>query len=245
MAQDYYWKDNGYVRVDPGNIVLKKEVDNTLNDMSNDINNTLDNITDNLNETITNKLDPLTKIVYTNHLSAYINLTPAIGYKDEDTTVTIRYGGQINGAELEYTYTVKQDGNIVNINNGSTITLNTDTSFHIDVTVAGITKSADAGFKTYYPVFTYSGDTDELPDNKVKQPVMSSPANLTVTYNDVQAASYLYIAVPDTMKVNSGSSNGYDSKFMEYKRVDYNNVGYIIYRTANKVDAGNYTINFK
>lgn len=199
---------------------------------------------------INSDIDALRQVVYTNHIWTNVSVKPSVGYKDEETEITLEYSSGINGAtDLEPTYVVKKNGKEVQLESGSKEKLTANVDYEVTGTLAGVSKVQHGYFTVYYPIYTFASTTDTItaiPEGAVKQPVASTPAGKTYDYPKVADASYLCIAVPDGMKVNGGSSGGYDAGFVSAGTIEVDGKGnYNVYRTNLAQSAGDYSILFK
>lgn len=196
------------------------------------------------------KIDSAIKVVYSNHIYTNVSVSPNIGFKGENTPVTLTFYSGINGSSgLTPTYTVKKNGTVVNLVSGAKESLSQYTDYEVTGSLGGVSRSGHAYFNAYYPIYTFTATTNTvtaIPDNATKQAVANTPAGRTYSYNNIPGGSYLYIAVPDGMSVNGGSSGGYDAGFTSAGTINVTGKGtYKIYRTGNAQDPGNYSILFR
>lgn len=198
----------------------------------------------------------LRQVVYTNHAWVNVSVSPAAGYKGENTDVTLTYSAGINGSTgLTPTFAVKKNGTAATLASGVKETLNADTTYEVTATLGGVSKQGSAKFSTFYPVYTFTAKTarvDAIPEGAIKQAVTSTPSGKTYAYAGVADGSFLYIAVPAGMTVNGGTSGGYDAGFLEQdakdnvKTIAVDGKGtYSVYRTNLAQSAGDYSILFK
>lgn len=197
-----------------------------------------------------NKLTDLIRTVYTNHVYASITVKPSMIYKNEATEVTINYSGGITGSKEVPEFTVKKNGVPVEMKDGGTETLilndaTNSVKYVVTASAGGVSKSADATVYSYWPVYTFSSKSDNIdaiPDTAKKEAVMSSPKGKTFTFN-VNQDEYIYMAMPDGMSINGGTSSGFDVGLKYNKDITVLDKGvYHIYRTMQKQDAGTYNI---
>lgn len=193
--------------------------------------------------------DDLRKVVYANHIYTNVSVSPNIGYKGENTEVTLTYNSGITQAQgLTPTYVVKKNGTEVTLASGAKETLTDTTTYAVTGSMGGVSKDGQATFNAYYPIYTFSSNNASvtaLPDNATKQPVRSTPVGATYSITATNG-DYLYLICPNTMSISGATIGGFDAAFIANGTIEVADKGtYNMYRTDKTQTAGTYNLLFK
>lgn len=195
----------------------------------------------------------LKDIVYNNHATASISVSPNVIFKDEDTQVNVAWNASLSGlTNPTINYTVlKGTDSFATEGTSKQDTVNNTTTYNLTAVIEGVTLTKSATVNAVYPIYARSvnGDVTTLPDNATKYSTPVTSANVTITYNPAET-SYLYIFVPDGMTVSSAqlNSSAGNSPLPITKQPDITVDGkgvYHVYRSAMKQVAGSYNVTFK
>lgn len=212
---------------------------------------------------ITGDIDSLRKVVYNNHASAWISVSPNVIFKGTDTNVNVSWGASLQGLDNpKINYIVKKGDSpfypdaVTREEFPALITskadsVNDNTTYNLTATVEGVNLTRSASVTAVYPIYYKSepGDVTALPDGAVQYANPVTSANVTVTYNP-SSTCYLYIFIPDSMSItiaqfNSASGNS-PLPITRQGNITIDGKGtYKVYRSAMRQVAGSYSVTYK
>lgn len=200
-----------------------------------------------------NQLTALKKVVYTNHFITNISVTPNIGYKGENTDVTINYNAGVAAAtDTKITFVVTENNKEVQLASGTKKALQDTTTYNVTASdsTTEAKSTANVTYNAYYPVYTFTSteDTvDAIPEGAIKQPVTDTPVGKTYTYTIADNNAYLYIAMPVGMVITDATLSGYGVGLTQVtdKLAVENKGNYLVYRSNNLIVPGTYNLTFK
>lgn len=234
---------------------IKTETTNRING-----DNTL---TKNLNQEIQERQDAdteIAKIVYANHLTMGISVSPNIIERDVDRNVTVSWSTSMSGGPETFgfiDYTVTKDGNPFADSSTNTQkpmrsgskadTVKVTTEYKIIGNFAyNIQKTATARVNAYYPRYIVV-DTVENVDSAAilagtKMPI-SSGSGGNWPLKSAKPKSRVFFCVPSGFSINKVTLSGFAFPISGPTTVVVNGKGnYNVYKSVNTVDAGSWTL---
>lgn len=197
--------------------------------------------------------DTLRQIVYTNHIWTAVSVSPNVGFKGEQTSVTLNYSSGITGSTgLTPQYVVKKNGTTVQLASGSKETLTDSTTYAVTGSLGGVSKDNTAYFNAYYPIYTFASSDatiKALPGDATKYSTAVPAPNITVS-TVLAANQYFCIAIPDGMKLSGAQTNSAagsaPAKMVAMGDITITGKGtYHCYRSSMTQVAGTYSITYK
>lgn len=194
------------------------------------------------------------KDVYDLHAGASITVSPTVFEKNQSTEVTVTWKSLFKGAQVTPVSTsVKNNtaNTVVSTANNSQakVTLTAGAQFGITtVIVDGVTKTNTATVQAVFPKYYGSSakasitvDDIVAPGQFVKQPVATGTAGSASV--NVKEGEYMWLCVPDGMKINTVKSSGFDVPMEKPIVVATKQSGnYNCYRSSSTYKAGTVNI---
>lgn len=197
--------------------------------------------------------DEVWEVLYTQftQISGF-SVSPTIIEKGVDADITIRGNNLFNSKPLvPETLSVKRGTTVINSTPIASLnikdTLNTEddhTTYTLSITSKGVTKTATANVKAYYPMYFGHSAKAALTGEDVlgltKQAIKSSP-NGTYNMTGIAEGEYVWLCVPSNFSITKVTSSGFGVPMAAAATVTVEGKGsYKCYRTEGALKAGNF-----
>lgn len=197
--------------------------------------------------------DEVWEVLYTQftQISGF-SVSPTIIEKGVDADITIRGNNLFNSKPLvPETLSVKRGTTVINSTPIASLnikdTLNTEddrTTYTLSITSKGVTKTATANVKAYYPMYFGHSAKAALTGEDVlgltKQAIKSSP-NGTYNMMGIAEGEYVWLCVPSNFSITKVTSSGFGVPMAAAVTVTVEGKGsYKCYRTEGALKAGNF-----
>ena len=197
--------------------------------------------------------DEVWEVLYTQftQISGF-SVSPTIIEKGVDADITIRGNNLFNSKPLvPETLSIKRGTTVINSTPIASLnikdTLNTEddsTTYTLSITSKGVTKTATANVKAYYPMYFGHSAKAALTGEDVlgltKQAIKSSP-NGTYNMTGIAEGEYVWLCVPSNFSITKVTSSGFGVPMAAAATVTVEGKGsYKCYRTEGALKAGNF-----
>lgn len=195
---------------------------------------------------VNSKLQDINNVLYKQHASVILNVSPTIIEKGINTTITLNWKYIYNDVETTPTTMQLKSGDTVleATNKIYKDTINNNKSYYVTTVNKGITKTSNTIMvNAYYPMYFGQGSSTfnqtEIITASNKRPIASSPkGDISITFT---GGKYLWLCIPNTMNINKITSSGFTVP-MEAPVTQTINESYKCYRSTDTINKG--TVNF-
>lgn len=195
---------------------------------------------------VNSKLQDINNVLYKQHASVILNVSPTIIEKGINTTITLNWKYIYNDVETTPTTMQLKSGDTVleATNKIYKDTINNNKSYYVTTVNKGITKTSNTIMvNAYYPMYFGQGSSTfnqtEIITASNKRPIASSPkGDISITFT---GGKYLWLCIPNTMNINKVTSSGFTVP-MEVPVPQTINESYKCYRSTDTINKG--TVNF-
>lgn len=195
---------------------------------------------------VNSKLQDINNVLYKQHASVILNVSPTIIEKGINTTITLNWKYIYNDVETTPTTMQLKSGNTVleATNKIYKDTINNNKSYYVTTVNKGITKTSNTIMvNAYYPMYFGQGSSTfnqtEIITASNKRPIASSPkGDISIMFT---GGKYLWLCIPNTMNINKVTSSGFTVP-MEAPVTQTINESYKCYRSTDTINKG--TVNF-
>lgn len=195
---------------------------------------------------VNSKLQDINNVLYKQHASVILNVSPTIIEKGINTTITLNWKYMYNDIETAPTTMQLKSGDTVLEATDKTYKdiINNNKSYYVTTVNKGITKTSNTIMvNAYYPMYFGQGSSTfnqtEIITASNKMPIASNPrCSVSITFT---GGKYLWLCIPNTMNINKVTSSGFTVP-MEAPVTQTINESYKCYRSTDTINKG--TVNF-
>lgn len=223
--------------------LLSKDIET----LSVDLQQTAQNINTTLSSHTTD-IQNINNVLYKQYSTVSIGVFPSIIEKGVLTDVSVNFTFQFNSVNTtpDKFFLYRDSSLVLTVTGLSSVAqpykVDQTTEFKIKATYKGITKENQFILRAYYPRYYGCSTKTTLTEADIfgftKQPITS---NASGTYNiNVAQDNYVWLCVPQGMRINTVKSGGFDAPFNEAITVNTSKGNYLCYRSASTYNAGNF-----
>ena len=160
---------------------------------------------------VTKALNEINDVLFSQYTALTFSRTPSVIERGINTKVTLTWNPTFNGAyEKPSALTVKRGATTLTTDTSlktiqDTAGITETTTYSIEATIKGITKTASATVNAYYPMYFGGSASEEITSEELlaltKQSIKSSPAGQVTI--PLTTGQYLWLCVPESMSINS------------------------------------------
>ena len=159
---------------------------------------------------VTKALNEINDVLFSQYTALTFSRTPSVIERGVNTKVTLTWNTTFNGAyEKPSALTVKKGATTLTTDTSlktiqDTAGITETTTYSIEATIKGITKTASATVNAYYPMYFGGSASEEITSEELlaltKQSIKSSPAGQVTI--PLTTGQYLWLCVPEGMSIN-------------------------------------------
>ena len=159
---------------------------------------------------VTKALNEINDVLFSQYTALTFSRTPSVIERGVNTVVTLTWNTTFNGAyEKPSALTVKKGATTLTTDTSlktiqDTAGITETTTYSIEATIKGITKTASATVNAYYPMYFGGSASEEITSEELlaltKQSIKSSPAGQVTI--PLTTGQYLWLCVPEGMSIN-------------------------------------------